>query len=75
MHAPAIDAHRAARRHRQFVQAGCEGGELANLARLVVLPREVGRVGYGWVASEGGVAAVMVVGVEEPVKRSGSLTV
>ena len=34
-------------------------------SRLAVLSREVGRVGDGWVASEGGVAAVMVVEVEK----------
>jgi len=39
---------------------------------LVVLSCEVGSAGDGWLASEGGVAAVMVVGVEESVKRAGA---
>ena len=40
-----------------------------------MLPREVGRVGDGWVASEGGVAAVMVVEMQVEVKGAGSLAV
>jgi cytochrome P450 len=39
---------------------------------LAVLSREVGCAGDGWVASEGGVAAVMVVGVKEAVKGAGA---
>jgi class 3 adenylate cyclase len=45
--------------------------EAARLCALAVLSREVGS-GDGWLASEGGVAAVMVVEVQPTVKCSGS---
>ena len=40
--------------------------------RLVVMGREVVDAGYWWLAAEGGVAAVMVVGVEPAVEPSSS---
>ena len=44
----------------------------ARVSHLAVFSREVGRVGDGWVASEGAVAAVMVVEVEPAVKGTGT---